>query len=130
MRRGLFRIWVVLTTIWIVSAAVYLKDDLTADTWVPGTKLFEFRDQRGKFNVFARDESGAEKLRDQFLGEWFHYKGVWKIEDVIRLDEVTPYWDVRLKALAWVLVPPILILLIDLVMCWIIAGFKTGEERD
>ena len=77
MRRGLFRIWVVLTTIWIVSAAVYLKDDLTADTWVPGTKLFEFRDQRGKFNVFARDESGAEKLRDQFLGEWFPYKGAW-----------------------------------------------------
>ena len=106
MRRGLLRLWVLGTACWIVAGVYIHQNDLLVLTG------YEFR-----FYDFGVLVDCLEM--DSSVGTWSSW---------FRPECYSPHPKPRAYlGLAWVLMPPVAVLILGSSICWVLSGFR-GEK--
>ena len=107
-KRGLFRLWVVATAVWLVGSAFILADDFTATMKVSETSGIPIG--RNEYTCLMNKDACPN-----FVTRW----------------ETAPNWGARIGALLVLFAPPIVVPLVGwalvLTATWIARGFRQGR---
>lgn len=144
--RGLFRLWVVGTVIWVGACTL-----LGINEWYSvgvEASLFELRTADGPLirrdNIFDQFDVGVTKdYRVKALPgnvTLIVRKEIPEVADAARVEELlkttaephiamqaTRRWVIATNASLWAVLPPLMLLLLGMALRWVLAGFDEGS---
>src|SRR5215831_17389952 len=147
-RRGLFRLWLAVSALWLIIAVVFLYPQVVSPYIEPQAyiltddlKFFELdnvsdskdRDFKAaypieidfpnKVTLFAKDDTPKPVLDTQSKSFYEQYV---KPRDA---EATTARWLSLGRATALGLLPPLALILLGLVIGWIVSGFKSTVQK-
>jgi hypothetical protein len=117
LKRGLLRLWVVLALVWVVPMTWLQWDELMSTKL---SKLAEFRQQNPQY-----DNMSDFALADAFYKEYYSNIPRDQFDAKIGLtkDALEADWSRRREAVAFVLLPPLGVLVLGVGLFWAAQGF-------
>ena len=121
--KGLFRVWVLFALCWVVPATVIQFDDLMS------TKV-GYYDPRLDQNPFAKfgpeGVEGVEKNKKCKAATDFTHVLLYcqHMPSEGSIPVIMPIWPQRIFAVASIMLPPLLLLLLGYGVLWAVRGFK------
>jgi len=116
LKVGMFRLWVVLSALWVIAAAVFLRENLFAEQY----EITKSPPCMAKDGV--RPASCNPWDREWATGEKGIAVGTEIDGDVLKIPK--PNWDRRFQTYLSIFLPPLLMLGVGIAFGWIIRGFR------
>jgi hypothetical protein len=127
IRRGMFRLWGVLSGFYIAVVAIALGSDLVSEFSKPSDLQFEVRSEGQTYKIMAPSQAAAtERIRSlQFNGSFPPPPPGWVLDDP---TEPRP-WHMALTASIIAFAPPAILFVFGSALAWAFSGFKTTTRE-
>jgi hypothetical protein len=126
MRRGLFRLWVVISALWIVFGGYLSYRDLQKVS-APIQLVSPTGDKieiPGNTSKDAARRAVADYIQEKIKQNFFNKFDLGKPDDILKVYEPRSYWAVIWTSLGTMFLPPLILLTLGLAAIWTIDGFK------
>jgi len=144
IKLGVFRLWLVLTFCWVPPVTILEFEHLVAIKFL-GSDLLGGNCKKADANAILKlsDLETGYAFECEYNGQNYilHHDSENKsatLEDAITLfhlkmpdvfKDYGPDWQIRIKALAFILLPPLILLILGNTAFWVAAGFLKRETR-